>query len=445
MKQCETSPFNHPGLQWLAYEAGRAGLDLYLVGGCVRDYLRGKHCADYDLVSAQDPTPVAKLLARTFNGHWFWLDPQRRYSRVVLPSSVQFDFSPFRAPDLYADLSLRDFTINAMAVSLQGLGASAANQSVSVQIIDPLNGQRDLHQEQIHLCSATVLDDDPLRLLKGLRHCATMGFTLSSATRQAAPAAAAQLHCIAPERIRAEIAGIFSAPALEHLYYALKNFNACRAHRALQLPTSSQAYLDTHLLPALEQAIARVDLCATSCPYIHERLYWSAGDEFTFRSLGLLGIWLRVILHHSETSFVADNTLKLSRKAATWLNWFLRCPEDIFLKLEQIEWRRYPRRALHLLSRNGAPLPHGLTALVFLASDMHAVAGLADLFQVCGTQVDQGRIKPLIEAAQIQNRYSRMHGKALGECIKSLQHAEYRGEFSDTAGAWKWMEEYQKG
>jgi hypothetical protein len=54
--------------------------------------------------------------------------------------------------------------------------------------------------------------------------------------------------------------------------------------------------------------------------------------------------------------------------------------------------------------------------------------------------VEQGRIKPLIEAAQIQKTYQNMHGQALGECIKSLQHAEYTGEFSDSAGAWKWLE-----
>jgi len=440
VKQVADKVFTHPGLQWLAHEAGRTGLDLYLVGGCVRDYLRGQQCADYDLVSAHDPTPVAKLLARTFNGHWFWLDPQRRYSRVIISSSVQFDFSPFRAPDLNADLALRDFTINAMALPLNALVSAAVKQNNPLQIIDPLNGQQDLHQQRIHLCSATVLDDDPLRLLKGLRHCATMGFTLSHATRQAAPMAAAQLHRIAPERIRAEIAGIFSAPALGHLYYALKNLSTCGAHRALQLPTSSQTYLDTHLLIALKHAIAQVDQCATCCPYIHERLYWSAGDEFTFRSLGLLGIWLRALRQDSATPFVADKTLKLSRKAATWLKWFMRCPEDIFLKLEQIEWRRYPRRALHLLAQNGAPLPHGLAALVFFALDMHAIAGLADLFQVCSTQVEQGRIKPLIEAAQIQKTYPNMHGQTLGECIKSLQHAEYTGEFSDSAGAWKWLE-----
>lgn len=335
----------------------------------------GHTCADIDLVSAHDPTPLAKSLARTFKGHWFSLDSTRNYSRVILPPphACQLDFSPLRAPDLNGDLALRDFTINAMAIDLAGLAdllhppsSTTETSCPDLPILDPLHGQEDLSHKRLHLCSATVLQDDPLRILKGLRHCATLGFRLSRATRSACSAAAQGLTEIAPERIRSEIAGIFSATQLPHLCYALTELHTCGAAAVLDLVPQASESFEQHTSPALKRAFTLLDLCSNEYSYLDARMQWSAGDEFNYRSLGLFATWLRTSTE-AEQPAVAKPNLKLSRKAHAWLQWFLICPEDILSQLEHLNWQRYPRRALQHLAHAGAPCPMGLPPWCFFA------------------------------------------------------------------------------
>jgi len=448
--------YNNAGLQWLAREAPREGLRLFMVGGSVRDHILGRTCADIDLVCAQDPTPLAKTLARTFKGHWFSLDAARNYSRVILPPphACQYDFSPLRAPDLSGDLALRDFTINAMAIDLADLPDSGNTSSQTqvppcpdLRIFDPLHGQEDLTSKRLRLCSPTVLDDDPLRILKGLRHCATLGFRLSPRARSTCAAAAQGLEGIAPERIRSEIAGIFSAKHLNHLRYTLTELHVCGAAAVLNLTPPPSEPLEQHTYTALERAFTLLDLCNKECSYLATRMQWSAGDEFTYRSLGLFTTWIRSSTAPDKSvSASSEPHLKLSRKGSTWLRWFLACPEDILAQLERLNWQRYPRRALQHLAYTGAPLPQGLAALVFFcrhrmdnSADIHT---LAELWHVSGTCIDKGRLKPLIPAMLIQQRFPLIQGKDLGACLESMNAAERLGNISNNTEAWEWLEEY---
>lgn len=433
------------GLLWLAREAHRTGLRLFMVGGSVRDHMLGHPCKDIDLVSAQDPTQLAKALARTFKGHWFSLDSTRNYSRVILtkPHACQFDFSPLRAPDLNSDLALRDFTINAMAIDLADL-IEVRTQTTSsswkdVQIIDPLNGLEDLTCKRLHLCSETVLDNDPLRILKGLRHCATLGFSLSPATISACIAASQGLAKIAPERIRSEIAGIFSTTHLDNLRYALNEFQICGAADVLNLPLYP---LEQLTYPAVERAFTLLDLCSKESLYLSTRIEWSAGDEFCYRSLGLLATWINGATGPERNIGDIGLRLKLSRKCDTWLQWFLSCPRDIFTQLEHLNWQRNPRRALQYLTHAGAPLPHALTALVFFCRHSADIHALAQLWHVAGNCIDKGRIKPLIPAALIQQEYPQIQGKNLGSCLQHLNDAEHHGVIHSIVEAWEWLGEY---
>ncbi|MCA1796913.1 MAG: hypothetical protein LC645_05090 [Geobacteraceae bacterium] len=431
--------YNNAGLLWLAREASRAGLRLFMVGGSVRDHILGRTCVDIDLVCTQDPTPLAKTLARTFKGHWFSLDATRNYSRVTLPppNACQFDFSPLRAPDLKGDLALRDFTINAMAIDLAQLPNSEdANIQTTVpcpdlRIFDPLHGQEDLKRQCLHLCSPMVLHDDPLRILKGLRHCATFGFRFSPATRSACAAAAQGLAEIAPERIRSEIAGIFSATHLTHLRYALTELHTCGAAAVLNLAPPPSEPPEQYISPALERAFTLLELCDKECSYIATRMQWSAGDEFTYRSLGLFATWLRASTAPDQSVSATEPHLKLSRKAQMWLKWFLTCPEDILVQLEHLNSQRYPRRALQHLAYAGAPLPQGLAALVFFCR--HGMDHSRD---------NSADIHTLLPATLIQQRFPLIQGKDLGSCLESMNAAERLGNISNSTEAWEWLEGY---
>ncbi len=180
----------------------REGDELYLVGGALRDLFLGRESTDFDFAAPYDPTHLAQSFARKTTGHWFFLDAPRRQSRVVVETgegTTTFDFAPLRADDLPGDLQLRDFTINALALPLHREG----------DLFDPLGGLDDLASRRLRACSPGVFEDDPLRVLKGVRHAASLGFDLEEETAALMRASARLLEAVAPERIRSELGAIF--------------------------------------------------------------------------------------------------------------------------------------------------------------------------------------------------------------------------------------------
>jgi poly(A) polymerase len=171
-----------------------SGMTTWLVGGCVRDLLLDKECADMDFVSSEDPNDWARRWAKG-RGYWFWLDEQRRQSRILLADGISFDFAPLRAATIVGDLAARDFTINAIAIPIN----EPAN------LFDPLNGVADLKSRLLKKCSASSFSDDPLRILKGVRHAAVLNFTIDAQSIAAMRQQAPQLKQVAMERIREEL------------------------------------------------------------------------------------------------------------------------------------------------------------------------------------------------------------------------------------------------
>ena len=120
---------------------------------------------------------------------------------------LTYDFAPFRAADLAGDQRLRDFTINALAIPLTAAGTVGA-------LLDPLGGRDNLGRQTLRACSAGVFVDDPLRVLKGVRHAAVLGFAPEAATFALMREAAALIGRVAAERVRAELTAIFAASSL---------------------------------------------------------------------------------------------------------------------------------------------------------------------------------------------------------------------------------------
>jgi tRNA nucleotidyltransferase/poly(A) polymerase len=176
-----------------------SGLTSWLVGGCVRDLLLGNECADIDIVSTEDPSDWARSWARG-RGHWFWLDEQRRQSRVLMADGISFDFAPLRAATITDDLKARDFTINAIAIPV----------NKPTLLLDPLDGVADLKNRRLKMCSADSFSDDPLRILKGIRHAAVLDFTISDQTITVMTLQSHLLKQVAAERIREELLKIFA-------------------------------------------------------------------------------------------------------------------------------------------------------------------------------------------------------------------------------------------
>jgi tRNA nucleotidyltransferase (CCA-adding enzyme) len=194
----------------------------YLVGGAVRDLLRGARAVDLDIAVEGDARSAARALAERLG------DSAREHERfgtaTVRAGDLHFDLATTRtetydepgalprvAPaSLVEDLRRRDFTINAMAVALAGddLG----------HLYDPCGGLADLEAGVVRILHRGSFLDDPTRLLRAVRYEARLGFRMDEDSERAARAALAEgaMSTVSGARVRDELMDLLSehdAPA----------------------------------------------------------------------------------------------------------------------------------------------------------------------------------------------------------------------------------------
>lgn len=173
-------------------------VELYLVGGAVRDAMLGRLSLDLDFAAPADGIRLARRVADALEADVFPLDDARDTGRVIVTladgSREKLDFATYRGDSLDDDLHNRDFTVNAMAVDLR-----------TMSLLDPLSGAADLRAKKLRACADTSMSDDPIRVLRGIRQAAAFGFHIDPSTRQAMKSAAPLIERISPERVRDEL------------------------------------------------------------------------------------------------------------------------------------------------------------------------------------------------------------------------------------------------
>lgn len=176
-----------------------------LVGGAVRDGLLGRlrQRPDLDLVVPGDGLALTRRLARELGGTAVALDPLRSIGRLVLHGWT-IDLARQQGESLIADLARRDFTINAMALVLPLEGQPPA-------LVDPLAGLEDLRRGQLRAIAEANLLEDPLRLLRGPRLAAELGFALTPETWDWIVRHRERLSTVAGERVLAELLRLVEA------------------------------------------------------------------------------------------------------------------------------------------------------------------------------------------------------------------------------------------
>lgn len=205
-------------LSYLSELLPRTPQPVYLVGGSVRDLLIGlRDIKDIDLLMPTGSETVARKFADVIRGSFFFLDEERKITRVVKQDGkefIQFDFTNFEGPDLTADLGRRDFTVNAMALDLREFVKDLSLEKT----IDLFRGREDVKNRLIRVVKPGVLDEDPLRLLRAVRFAASLGFTIEDKTKDEIKMRAALIARPSPERIRDEFFQVLShRKADEHL------------------------------------------------------------------------------------------------------------------------------------------------------------------------------------------------------------------------------------
>jgi poly(A) polymerase len=201
-------------LERIAQVATHLKMPCYLIGGFVRDKILGRNSKDADIVCVGDGIVFAKNVADTFS-------PKLHVSffknfgtaQIKLPNGFEVEFvgarkesyrEDSRKPEveigtLEDDQNRRDFTINAMAISLceQDFGT----------LIDPFNGVKDLESKIIRtpLGADITFSDDPLRMMRAIRFATQLNFIIEAETLAAIERNKERIKIISQERITDEL------------------------------------------------------------------------------------------------------------------------------------------------------------------------------------------------------------------------------------------------
>ena len=201
-------------LKKIGVAAQELGVETYLIGGFVRDKIIGRPTKDADIVCIGDGIELARKVAERFNPK-----PVVAYfktfgtAQIKVDDSFEIEFvgarkesydftsrNPLVAPGtLEDDQNRRDFTINALAISL--------NKADYGKLLDPFGGLNDIKKQiiQTPLAPLQTFSDDPLRMMRAIRFASQLNFSIAPITFQAIIDNAERIKIVSQERITDEL------------------------------------------------------------------------------------------------------------------------------------------------------------------------------------------------------------------------------------------------
>lgn len=197
-------PIEFQGAMPILRELQGAGYEAYYVGGSVRDILLNKPIHDVDIATSAFPAEIKQLFRRTIDvgiQHGTVMVVTKDATYEVTTFRTESTYQDFRRPDhvefvrsLKEDLKRRDFTINALAVGIDG------------EVIDLFDGLSDLRSRKLRAVGNPYerFHEDALRMMRGLRFISQLGFTLEPETFEAIREYHSLLAKISVERINVE-------------------------------------------------------------------------------------------------------------------------------------------------------------------------------------------------------------------------------------------------
>jgi len=207
----------HPVLKEIASLFNSNGKEIYLVGGAVRDMLRGRKIHDWDLATNAHPEEVTEIVRRakgkvipTGIKHGTVTVFFKNKNAEITTFRLESEYSDGRRPDkikyadaIEEDLSRRDFTMNAIALSLP-----------KGEIIDPFGGEKDIKKKIIRCVGNAQerFNEDGLRPLRAVRFASQLGFKIEQNTQDAVAGALRVCAKVSQERVRDEIGKIIASP-----------------------------------------------------------------------------------------------------------------------------------------------------------------------------------------------------------------------------------------
>jgi len=255
-----------PPISGLAEAFAAAGHDLALVGGPVRDAFLGRGINDLDFTTSAKPDEIERIVRPLSDALW---DVGRAFGTIAAQlGDVTVEITTYRADtydgksrkpevafgdSLEADLFRRDFTMNAMALTLPHL-----------VLADPCNGMDDLLAGLLRtpIAAEESFRDDPLRMMRAARFVSQLGVSVHPDTVQAMTSMAERLADISAERVRDELVRILSSTAPREGLELLVETGLAQVFLpelpALQLESDEHAHhkdVYQHTLTVVDQAL----------------------------------------------------------------------------------------------------------------------------------------------------------------------------------------------
>jgi len=209
---------------------------VYLVGGTVRDILLAERSFDVDIAVEGDAIALARALATVLAGR---VRAHQKFGTAVVlygddgrvdvvTARTEFYDAPAALPtvehaSIREDLFRRDFTINAMAVSLKGDDAG--------RLVDPFGGRRDLDERRLRVLHNLSFIDDPTRIFRGIRYENRYGFRMDEHTLRLARGTIEMglVGDLSSARLRDELVALLEEGEVEHSILRLAELGADRA------------------------------------------------------------------------------------------------------------------------------------------------------------------------------------------------------------------------
>jgi tRNA nucleotidyltransferase/poly(A) polymerase len=210
--------------------AAAAGVSLFLTGGAMRDMLGGFPVRDLDFTVEGSALKLAKILTQKYGATIVSTDELRKSVEMVFPDSVRAELAMARTEKyaksgarpqvsvatIHEDLRCRDFTVNAIALSL--------NKASMGLPIDPTNGVGDIERKELRTIHNYSFYDDPVRMIRLIRFKVRLGYAIDERTRMQYDNAreAEMLTKITPEALGEELRHMAGEPLSADLMRTLE-------------------------------------------------------------------------------------------------------------------------------------------------------------------------------------------------------------------------------
>ncbi|WP_160112435.1 CBS domain-containing protein [Salicibibacter kimchii] len=217
-------------LKTIGHLAAQTGVQAYLIGGITRDLLLKRENEDMDIVIEGDGIAFAETVAAQLDGELYTHNTFKT-AKIILNNGQHVDIASARAEyydapatlpnvrfsNLREDLYRRDFTVNAMAISL--------NEEDFGTLIDPFGGENDLRDGMIRVLHNLSFIEDPTRILRAIRFELKFSYTLAADTQRFAELAAPAISHLSAERLKAEFQRLFAEVTAARTFKRLNALN----------------------------------------------------------------------------------------------------------------------------------------------------------------------------------------------------------------------------